>query len=335
MAFYGCYSLTSVEIPDSVTSIGYEAFGYCAKLTSITVSEDNENYQSIDSDLYSKDGTTLIQYAIGKTATSFTIRDGITSIGNRAFYGCSSLTSVEIPDSITSIDDHAFDGCYSLTSVEIPDSVTSIGYSAFYSCYSLTSVVIGNGVERIDDNAFASCGNLTSVEIPDSVTSIGNSAFADCVGLTDVRIPNRVGLGCFAFAGCFGLQYASLGGGYIDEGAFYGCNLLLSVDITGSVTDINATAFQGCTNLLGVTFGGDVENITYGAFTGCTNLKYIDLSNISSVPSSFNGAYFVGGGGQVQIKVPENLYDDFFSEYSIWGNGDDAGYAIVTEFDYS
>jgi hypothetical protein len=110
---------------------------------------------------------------------------------------------------------------------------------------------------------------------------------------------------------------------------------LVSVDITGSVTDINARAFQGCTNLLGITFGGDVENITYGAFTGCTHLKYIDLSNISSVPSSFNGACFNGGGGMVQIKVPVNLYDDFFSEYSIWVDGNGSSYVLVTEFDYS
>ena len=160
-AFDGCSSLASIEIPNSVTSIGDYAFDGCSSLTSIAVDANNANYKDIDGNLYSKDGKTLLRYAIGKTTTSFTIPDNVTSIGKSAFSGCDSLTSIEISNSVTNIGDDAFSGCDSLTSIEIPNSVTSIGVYAFYSCDS-----------------------LTSIEIPNSVTSIGNSAFYYCDSLT-------------------------------------------------------------------------------------------------------------------------------------------------------
>ncbi|MEG2541045.1 MAG: leucine-rich repeat domain-containing protein, partial [Clostridia bacterium] len=99
---------------------------------------NNANFKSIDGDLYSKDGSTLIQYAIGKTATIFTIPASVTNIGYGAFYGCSSLTSVTIPASVTTIGGSAFSGCIKLTSITIPAGVTSIGYGAFNGCRSLT-----------------------------------------------------------------------------------------------------------------------------------------------------------------------------------------------------
>ena len=226
-AFFFCLFLTSVTIGDSVTSIGCYAFNYCTSLTSILVDNDNTAYQSIDGNLYSKDGNMLIAYAIGKIEKSFTIPDSVTSIGDYAFLGCTSLTSVTIGDSVKSIGGSAFWYCTSLTSVTIPDSVKSIGDEAFHYCTSLTSVTIGDSVTSIGDYAFDSCTSLTSVTIGDSVTSIGYGAFYYCKSLTSVTIPDSVTS--------------------IDNSAFYYCESLTSVTFANPngwwvTKDANATS---------------------------------------------------------------------------------------------
>ena len=124
--------------------------------------------------------------------TSVTIPDSVTEIGRIVFYNCTSLTSVTIPDSVTEIGESTFSGCSSLTSVTIPDSVTTIGLDAFYGCSSLTSVTIPDGVTSIGEGAFKNCSSLTSVTIPASVTEIGESAFYNCTSLTSVTIPDSV-----------------------------------------------------------------------------------------------------------------------------------------------
>ena len=138
-AFYGCGSLISVTIGKGIMSIGKSVFE-SESLTSIEVDENNTAYKSIDGNLYSKDGKTLIQYARGKVATNFIIPDSVTSIGPYALNYCSNLTSVTISDSVISIDAAAFSYCYSLTSVLIPDSVTSIGASTFNYCFAITNI---------------------------------------------------------------------------------------------------------------------------------------------------------------------------------------------------
>ena len=191
-AFHHCSSLTSITIPDSVTSIGYMAFSGCSSLTEINVNANNACYSSIDGNLYSKDKKTLIQYAAGKTATSFVIPNSVTSIGEGAFAGCHNLTRITIPDSVTSIGYYAFEYCYNLKSITIPDSVTSIGYYAFSNCSRLTSITIPDSVTSIGEKAFYGCSSLTSVtfenpngwwysdyENAESGTSLSSSDLAD------------------------------------------------------------------------------------------------------------------------------------------------------------
>ena len=175
-----------------------------------------------------------------------TIPNSVTSIGDNAFDGCTSLTSVSISDSVTSIRNGTFYGCTSLTSVTIPNSVTSIGFFAFSGCTSLTSVTIPDSVTIIGEEAFSGCTSLTSVTIPDSVTSIRNGTFYGCTSLTSVNIPNRV----------TNIAYA----------AFSGCSALQEVKIPESVTSIDSCAFENCTDLERVYFLGDAPEIGAYAF---------------------------------------------------------------------
>ena len=178
-AFSGCSSLTSIIIPDSVTSIGGGAFSGCDLL--VYNEYDNAYYLGNDTNKY----VVLIK-AKTTSIVSCNINDSCKIIYSSAFDGCRSITSITIPDSVTSIDNYAFRGCSSLTSITIPDSVTSIGERAFDGCSSLTSITIGNGVTSIGESAFYNCSSLTSITIPDGVTSIGYGAFEYCNSLKTV-----------------------------------------------------------------------------------------------------------------------------------------------------
>ena len=199
-AFLDCSSLTSITIPESVTSIGEDAFSRCSALTAIVVKAGNTTYDSRENcnAIIETTSNTLIA-GCQKTI----IPNSVTSIGNHAFYGCSSLTSVTIPNSVTSIGGYAFYGCSSLTSVTIPNSVTSIGEGAFRGCSGLTSITIPNSVTSIGDDAFYYCSSLTSVTIPNSVTSIGRRAFCSCEKLGTLVLGDKVkSIGYEAFYGC-------------------------------------------------------------------------------------------------------------------------------------
>ena len=217
------------------------------------------------------------------------IEDGVTSIGNSAFFYCTSLTSITIPNSVTSIEPYAFYNCNSLTSITIPNSVTSIGNFAFSDCSSLTSITIPDSVTSIGNYAFAYCEGLTSITIPDSVTSIGAYAFSYCSSLTSITIPDSVtSIGNGAFDNCSSLTSITISDRVtsIKPYAFSYCSSLTSITIPNRVTSIENFAFSKCSSLTNITIPDSVTSIGSSAFNGCSSLQTISLSCKSSLKKS-------------------------------------------------
>lgn len=209
---------------------------------------------------YIREGKYAEAIKLGKIS-KFIIPDGLTSIKNNCFDGCTSLKSVTIPNSVNSIGDYAFNNCVSLTSVIIPNGVTSIAEGVFFGCSSLMSVVIPDGVTSIGKRAFCGCSSLTSIIIPDGVTSIGKEAFCGC-GLTNATIPKSMtSIGESVFAYCDTITSLSIPKSVksIGEKAFYDCTSLTSITIPSTVTMIKCSAFSGCDNLKSVYYLGTID----------------------------------------------------------------------------
>ena len=243
--------------------------------------------------------------------TSVTIPEGVTSIGYQTFNGCSGLTSVTIPEGVTSIDGGAFCGCSGLTSVTIPEGVTSIGYQTFHNCSSLTSVTIPESVTSIGWSAFEDCSSLTSVTIPEGVTSIGDTAFYGCSKLTSVTIPEGVTkIEGGTFCGCTKLESVTLPEGLLsiecfnNYGAFENCTSLKNIEIPDSVTSIGCRAFKGCSSLTSVTIPEGVTSISKYAFKGCSSLTSVTIpEGVTSI-----GDYaFDCCGSLTSVTIPEGV----------------------------
>ena len=294
-AFCDCFELTSVSLGDSVTSIGNYAFDRCFSLTSITIPE---SVKSIG----------VGAFSLCKSLPSITIPNNVTSIEAQTFANCYSLASVTISNRVKSIGRASFFDCESLASVTIPDSVTSIGRSAFRDCTSLTSAVIGDGVTTIGDSAFCSCYNLTSITIGKSVKSVGDWAFYMCsIGKTNYT--GEVADWCkikFYHLSSHPSSGSTSSNFYINDQkiedlvipnsvdsiydyVFYRFNFTF-VTIPNSVTSIGDWAFAGCKYLTSLTIPNSVTSIGEEAFRDCTSLTSVSLGN--SVKSIGRSAFY-------------------------------------------
>ena len=280
-AFCHCPLLNSVIIPDSVTSIGNGAFNGCESLKKINVC--SKNYYTQNDMLISSQGVVLSCWS---KADNIVLPDSVTSIGNGAFCMCVFLKSVIIPDSVTSIGEGAFNGCESLIKVDMlnknyytQDNMLISSQGVVLSCWSKAdNIVLPDSVTSIGDESFIWCRSIQSIYIPDSVTSIGYSAFHGCTSLLSINIPSGVtSIGDGAFWECYDLESINIPDSVTSIGnrAFCDCILLNSVIIPDRVTSIGDGAFLGCYDLESINIPDSVTSIGDGAFDGCKSLKYI------------------------------------------------------------
>ena len=316
-AFYLCFSLTAIAIPNSVTSIGNSAFNYCSKLTSITIPN---SVTSIGESAFSS----------CLALTSITLPNNITSIGNKAFSSCTSLVSITIPNSVTSIGNETFRLCNALTSITLPYSVTSIGNSAFSSCSKLTKtnytgdvtdwcnikfgdssanpmsnshnfyindqeikdLVIPNTVDSIHDYAFYGCSSLISVTT-EAITPpiLGANVFSNCK-LSAIYIPNNT---LSAYQSAWGNEYT-----YINNET----TLALHVEVPGTLLDLIFDAGTRPVDIVKLNLTGTLNDDDFTCMRETmTSLVDVNLSGITNT----SGVDFSFKDNLIRVILPDNL----------------------------
>ncbi len=321
-------SITSVTIPDSVTYLETPAFD---SHVTFEVSENNPNYCSENGVLFSKDKTALLAYPWVLEAESYTIPDGVTTIGENAFYNCDDLTSITIPDSVTHIMTYAFVSCEGLASITIPDSVTYLGDHAFSGCSNLADVSGGKKLTSIGDNAFYDTSWLNNyaegmiymgkvllkcnetlpencdVVLAPGTVAIAGGAFENCLNMISITIPETVtSIGPYAFYNT-GLKEIVIPEGVtrIENNTFESSTSLTKVTLPESITSIGDEAFHRCTNLTDINFP---ESITFvGDYAFSSTAMISPLTQSPQNPPVYMGKALYAG---YHIESPDLVVAD-------------------------
>ena len=248
-ADYGAFSptsITSIVLPNSITSLGWFCFKNCSSLKSIT------------------------------------LPDGITSLSNNCFEGCSGLTFITLPDNITSLGHDCFLGCSSLKSITLHDNITFLGRSCFSGCSSLKSITLPESINSLRRGCFSGCSSLESVILPDGITSLGRSCFSGCSSLTSITLPKGLtSLENSCFRDCSSLEYITLSEGItsLESSCFDGCSSLKSITLPESITSLGESCFDGCSSLESITLPESITSLSNYCFEGCSSLTSITLPN--------------------------------------------------------
>ncbi len=299
-AFYGSASITSINIPDSVTRIGQGAFDgtawYAGQASGIVYAGKvlytyKGNAPASINDIANDTAGIADGAFYGQTALEgIELPYGVATVGSSAFFGCSGLESVILPESVTQIGIGAFSGCTSLTGIAIPDDIRNIGYGTFYNCESLEEVVLGSNslLETIGYAAFYGCSSLTSIGFGDALTTIGYNAFKGCVSLADIGDPDNV-TGLVGGSAAIGYYTFHDTAWYndLEDGAVYIGKVLYaykgampastSLNIRQGTVAINEYAFYYSINLVNVTLPSGLTNIGYRAFYLCYGLTGVTI----------------------------------------------------------
>ena len=311
-AFHGCANLTSVNIGTKVKTISDRAFSFCPNLTSITVASGNTILDSRDNcnAVFNTSSNTLIAGCKNTVIPSST-----SAIGNWAFEGCTGLTDITLPTGVITLGDYAFSNCENLTNIELPNTLTEINSHAFGSCSSLACIIIPASVNHIGFAAFQGCSNLTSINLPDAITAIDDAIFQYCSSLEDIVIPETVT--------------------YIGEEAFANCLGLTEIEIPSATTFIGSGAFRDCTNLTSIVMNNtDGYSLSSGVFGSVSpNMKFYSYISDPALVNLHETAFgFVNGegnysgrtlyvpGGSLDKYQTDNRWSPFFGQIVEMGN---------------
>ena len=259
-----------VEIPDTVTAIGDEAF---------------------------KNNTSMV---------SVSIPDGVKSIGDSAFYGCTSLLGVVIPDSVEKIGRYAFQKCSKLASAYLPvnEKFTVINTGTFYECMSLKEIIVPDNIVKIEFDAFYNCRNLKNIDLSKNLITVGYNVFGNCKSISKIEIPRTLkgfntswgsstNTSYGVFGGCSNLKTVKFeeGSTVVCAALFMGCDGIEKIELPNTITEIGDSSFRNCKNLVKITMNNGIDILEDFVFKGCSSLTTIDIPNTVKAigSSSFQG----------------------------------------------